>query len=875
MIAAHSIGLIVCIYMLYILLSKKGRQINSFIIMAIILNCFLLIGYSFELLATSPEEMLISIQLGYIGKCFIGASLLTGIGRYYNWKYKKYTMLFVWGMGMLGFVIILTARFHNFYYTSVELVWHKGHAFCKLGKAPFYYIFMCYILGLFLYFILRCVLYRRIIKSRTERRVMGILIVGSVIAIIGVTGSLCFSDYYDFCPLIFAIYSTIFLYCVIKYSLFDTVDAAVYQMAAENSQAILVTGENGNLIYANEAAHQIFEWITDKGMEAEEVAEGIRKNFLSGQSECNLSGRDYQIAVSEVTDGLNVQGYTITLVDITQMKNHASELENLSRKANEANRAKNHFLARMSHEIRTPINTILGMNEMILRESRSKEILEYAENIKEAGRGLLIIINDILDFSKIESGKMEVISAHYETAVVINDISNMIEVKAEEKGLQFCLQVDKNIPSVLYGDDVRIRQIILNLLTNAVKYTHEGKVILRIGGCYRGEDRYVLHVEVEDTGIGIYEEDKQKLFDSFQRLDEGRNRSIEGTGLGLPIVQQLLSMMGSGIQIESEYGKGSRFYFDLEQRVTNTEPVGNLQKSFEKKRKNSLISRVSFAAPEARVLVVDDSRMNLEVFRGLLKDTHMEIDTAESGKEALDKICTRKYDLIFMDHMMPEMDGLETYEILKDLWKNSPEKVKTQKDIPIIVLTANAIAGAREAYLEKGFTDYMSKPIEYRALEQMILSYLPAKMIRYIETTPVEQNQPELTGDYKPLEVEEKFRNLEEYGIDLQQGYRYMRGNWETYEEILSIYFRELPDKLARLSCYQKQNDMKNYCIDVHTLKSTSKSVGAVALAELARKHEEASRQGNSDYVWKHFKELCMECERLLEAGVRFKDVKK
>lgn len=875
MIAAHLIGLAVCIYMLYILLSRKGRQINAFIIMAIMLNCFLLIGYSYELLATSVEEMLIAIQLGYIGKCFIGASFLTGIGRYYNWQYKKHTMPFVWGMSMIGAVVILTAKYHKFYYTSIELVWHNGHAFCKLGKAPFYYIFLGYILGLFIYFTYRCILYRRIVRAQTEKRVLGIVIAGSVAAIIGVTGSILFSDYYDFSPLIFGVYSMVFLYCMQKYSLFDTVDTAIYQVAAENSQAILVIGENDNLIYANKTAHRLFDWITDKETDSGTITESIRKNFLSGQSECRMGDRDYQITVSEVTDGLSVLGRTITLADITQMKRHTLELEMLSQKANEANRVKTSFLARMSHEIRTPINTILGMNEMILRESRSKEIIGYAENIKDSGRILLNIINDILDFSKIESGKMEIICNHYKTAEIIHDVVNMIEVEVEQKNLTFCLEAAEDIPSVMYGDSVRIQQVILNLLTNAVKYTHEGTVTFRIGGAYTGTDRYTLHVEVEDTGIGIKEEDIQNIFDFFHRIEAEKNRNIEGTGLGLNIAQHALQMMGSRIQIESRYGKGSKFYFDLEQTVVDRKPVGNLHRKIKESRLGGWSLGVSFVAPRARVLVVDDNRMNLEVFKGLLKDTQMQIDTADDGKTALERLCAESYDMVFMDHMMPEMDGLETYEKLKDMWKNCPEEVKTPETTPVIVLTANAIAGVREMYLEKGFRDYMSKPVDYASLEQMIVRYLPGQKVRHPEERTGTEGLSQLSGQIHPQNMDEKFKMLEEYGIDLEEGLHHMRGNLDTYEEILHIYFRELPDRLARLSCYRKQNDMKNYCVDVHSLKSTSKSVGALAIAQLAKLHEEESRRGNSAYIEEHFDELCLECEKLLQAGMRFKDMEK
>ena len=409
-------------------------------------------------------------------------------------------------------------------------------------------------------------------------------------------------------------------------------------------------------------------------------------------------------------------------------------LKDAADEAVQATQAKSQFLAQMSHEIRTPINAVLGMNEMILRESEDEDICEYSENIQSAGKTLLTLINSILDFSKIEDGKMEIIPVQYDTLNLISDLVNMISDKAEKKDLLLELQIDQMLPYTLYGDDVRVRQIIVNLLTNAVKYTREGTVTLVIQKQNVADDflrcncegteqlqDMILHVEVIDTGIGIRKEDMGKLFESFQRLDEEKNHNVEGTGLGIAIVQSLLKMMGSTLQVESEYGKGSRFSFDLKQRIVDDTPIGDyaIQKHAIRKEERGYLY-----APEAKILIVDDNEMNLKVASGLLKRSCVKIDTALNGMECIRMVEKKQYDIIFMDHMMPEMDGIETMKALK---QGGSLPVSTK----IIVMTANAIAGVKDQYLEAGFDDYLSKPIAVDALEKTLVEYLPDEKVGF------------------------------------------------------------------------------------------------------------------------------------------------
>ena len=422
------------------------------------------------------------------------------------------------------------------------------------------------------------------------------------------------------------------------------------------------------------------------------------------------------------------------------MTKMTSELLEMAKKAEASNQAKSAFLSSMSHEIRTPINAVLGMDEMILRESNEDNVIGYANDIMSAGHSLLGIVNDVLDFSKIEAGKLSIIPVEYEFSSVINDLYTVIRKRALDKGLELKLDIDPSIPSVLYGDEIRLKQVVTNILTNAVKYTEEGSVTLTVKRVSREKEAFsdgsechgnacfarpvYLFVEVKDTGIGIKEEDMKKLFNPFERMDENRNRTIEGTGLGLNITESLLNLMESELSVESVYGEGSAFSFTIKQGISRDEPVGDIKSRLERSREKKKYA-ARFTAPFASILVVDDTRMNLDVIKNLLKKTRMSIDTAESGQEALSCVREKEYDIIFLDHRMPNMDGVECLKRMKEMEDNK------SADAPVISLTANAISGAREFYLTSGFSDYLTKPIDPAKLDDILIRYLPKEKVRF------------------------------------------------------------------------------------------------------------------------------------------------
>ncbi len=496
-------------------------------------------------------------------------------------------------------------------------------------------------------------------------------------------------------------------------------------------------------------------------------------------------------------------------------------------RARAASEAKSSFLANMSHEIRTPINAVLGMNEMILRESKNKRILDYAHNIEGAGRTLISLINDILDFSKIESGSMEIVETEYDLSSVINDVVNMIRLKVQQKGLDFQIKVDPDLPDALYGDGMRFRQIMVNILNNAVKYTPHGSITLELTGRLQEKDRLLLKASVTDTGIGIKEEDLGKLFRKFQRFDISQNQSIEGSGLGLAITYNLLQIMHGEIEARSVYGKGSTFTVTLPQKIMRRDAIGDFRRRYQMNVREQSAYHESFRAPEARILVVDDTPVNHTVLKELLKKTQLVIDCAYSGKECIDMVQHDAYDLIFLDYRMPEMDGIETLHVMKALDNRLNEKT------PVVALTANAVAGARENFLREGFDDYMIKPVESQKLEEMLIHYLPSDKVHLVSVQDEEE---------EALAAEETSWMDRLGDLDTETGLKNC-GSEDGYLSVLKIYYDGLKKKADDIQTTYDTGDWENYTIQVHSLKSSSRVIGAAELGEMAAELEKAGNE--------------------------------
>lgn len=519
--------------------------------------------------------------------------------------------------------------------------------------------------------------------------------------------------------------------------------------------------------------------------------------------------------------------------------------------AMEANQAKSIFLANMSHEIRTPINVMLGMNEMILRESASKEIVQYAESVEKAGRYLLSLINNILDITRIESGKLDITEEKFELRQLIQEIWMIGTKQAEAKKIDFVIEAEEELPKYLTGDVLHTKQVILNLISNAVKYTEEGRVTLEINA---SGDQIIF--SVKDTGIGIRKEDMDTLFDMFTRVDMKRHRNIEGSGLGLTIAKELCEQMGGQIYAESIYGKGSRFTVCLPLKSTGEEKIGKW--NFEESKKVSE-DRKRFIAPKAKVLIVDDSQQNLQVLASLLQRTSMQLDKAGSGLECIEKVRSKKYHLIFLDYMMPEMDGMETFHKLRD--------EENGQEVPIIAITADVSTGIRQKFLSEGFADYLSKPVMWDRLEEILLQFIPANLISR-EKDAREEWQIE---EKQILELKQK---MKQWDIELSEGLRLLSGSISQYRRLAELFVEYyVPNKEQLIQSFERlqqtQNEIKNMTGLLHTLKSNARAIGAIELYELSFTMEKKGKLQDVNYINKAIPLLFFEWERVVQ-GICF-----
>ncbi len=580
----------------------------------------------------------------------------------------------------------------------------------------------------------------------------------------------------------------------------------------------MVVGHGQAEIYAHEGRGGIL----NTALIAVGMREGEAKELSTDVEECTCP-YDHPSQIIPLSTRL------ATFLDIT-----AQDLKAMATEAKKANVAKSQFLSNMSHEIRTPINAILGMDEMILRECKDAAILEYAENIRHAGNSLLGLVNDILDFSKIEAGKMDIIPVEYDLSSMLNDLVNMSRNRAEKKGLRFIIEASEDIPSILFGDEIRLKQVITNILTNAVKYTEKGTVTLSVDYERQDDEDILLQIRVTDTGIGIKEHDIPKLFNAFERLEEERNRAVEGTGLGMNITQRLLSLMGSRLNIASTYGKGSVFSFAVAQKVMNWDPMGNFEDAYHRMMNRREEYKESFTAPKAKILVVDDTAMNITVMKGLLKQTRVQIHAAESGYECLHMVTKEHYDLIFLDHRMPGIDGIETLQRMKAL----PENLN--RETPVISLTANAVSGARRIYIDAGFQDYLTKPIHSGHLEALMIKYLPRDKV-HLGSAPEEPSEEEAAT------VDAKIPSwlTETEGLDTKQGVLYC-GTVPTYLGALKVFAEGIQTGAKEIQRYFDHQEWKSYTVKVHALKSTAKLIGAKELSDRAKRLEDA---GNNGYL--------------------------
>lgn len=712
--------------------SREQKLMEYFLVGALIQN----IGYLLEVTAPTMEAALVAVKMQYMGSLVMPVCYCYFIFMYCFADAPLKLLRFLAVIDAALFVMVLTCDYHNIFYRQVE--WQttpEGHSYLYLVYGPGYVVFMFFAI-LFPYIMSLCTLIRARARKGEDvvDRKYGLILLLSLLPIVALyTYVMKLTRAYDFTPMVTGAVLSSVAILVWSRRVYDFGSLASGALLNGMGDGVVALDEKKRVVNYNPAAAAIFQELNSHAIgrtAAEipnfpEIVEGEE-----AQNEFLLKDRFYQSHVEHISDRFGVlKGYVVVILDVTEMRNRIEEIRQVRIQAEQANKAKSEFLANMSHEIRTPMNAIVGLSDIIMEESKGRKVYGYACDIKSASKNLLALINDILDLSKVEAGKMELVSNDYHIKTVVDEVINMMEGAASKKGILLKCEYDMSIPSRYRGDDGRVRQILINLLNNGLKFTKEGYVKLSVSGApgeKLGTER--LHMEVRDTGCGIKAEDLEKIFENFSQVDARQNRSVEGTGLGLSISRRLVELMGGNIRVESVYGEGTTFILEIIQEIVDQKPLSEAPEETIKEAEELQL----FVADNYRVLVVDDNLVNRKVARGFLRPYGFVIEEAAGGREAVEKVKETKYDMIFMDHMMPEMDGIEAVQIIRtDCGENGTLPV-------IIALTANAMEGVREMFLQKGFQDFVTKPLDKKTLNVTLLKWIPKE--RRKESATWEEN---------------------------------------------------------------------------------------------------------------------------------------
>lgn len=812
------------------------------------------IGYLLELTAPTVDVALTAVKIQYIGSLTIPISYCHFMFNYCFEKAPTKLLKVLKIIDIFLFVLVFTCEFHNYFYRQVDWLYTAdGHGYLMLEYGIGHLIFMlCGLIipyTLTLYALIRvCIQKPDYAADRKYKLILGLSFV-PVVVLGSYIMKLTFA--YDLTPFILGLILSCVVILIWSRKVYDFSTLASGILLDSMSDGVIAIDNHKRIVSYNPAATGIFPELNASavGRHIEEL-DGFPRDILGedDREAFSINGSFYQGHVKQIVDKYGEsKGYVLLILDVTETRNYIEEIKQVREQAEQANIAKSAFLANMSHEIRTPMNAIVGLSDIIMEQSRGRKVYGYACDIKSSSRNLLALINDILDLSKVEAGKMELIETKYHVKSLVNEVLSMMDIVASQHGLMLFSEFDMSIPCRYLGDEGRIKQILINILNNAVKFTKEGHVKIFVAG-KQGETPDTEHLvfRIEDTGCGIKEEDIEGIFENFRQLDSKRNRSVEGTGLGLSITKRLVELMQGTIALESVYGEGTTFIVEIPQKIADTRPLSEIPEVEAPKEK--LLE--PFTAQNCKILVVDDNIINRRVARSLLQTYGVEIAEAESGMSAIELVKTTKYDIIFMDHMMPGMDGIETVQHIRtDCGDNGSLPV-------IIALTANAMEGVRETFLTNGFQDFITKPIDRKTLHKTLLKWIPEQ-----DRTPggewIDKLQSSNSnyGEFQDIIIE---------GINTDEVAEHHSASIEEYIDLLHLYCLDGKRKLALLRRLWEEKDYKTYGIEVHGLKSASANVGAMHVSNRAREQEKAVNRGDITFVDSHAEKLLTEYEEQL-----------
>lgn len=831
---------------LFLLLNGDGAREQKLLIMILCGSLVQNVGYLLELIAPTVEAAMTAVTVEKVGSAFTPLCYCWFIYIYCSVTPPKRLLRILCAVSFLSLPSVMFNWYGLFYKEVQWVACADGFHYVGLTYGPLYVFFL--IAHTIIPYTLCIYTLTKAIGEHSSRQLKRqywtILAISSLPVIVLAAYIFKIVNVFDFTPVTLTISMSMVVIVIWSRRNYDFRHLAAEKVLESMGDGVIALDDHDRLVSYNRAAANIFTGLSaHKRGENIRVVEGFREEMLNNDipQSFSINGQHYESHSKHIIDeNGKIQGCVILILDMTDIKSYINEIKRVRRQAEKASIAKSEFLANMSHEIRTPMNAIIGLNDVIMEECGDTEIYAYAKDVQSAAKNLLTIINDILDLSKVEAGKMELVYVNYYIKVMADEIIGIMDMAASQKGLILKYECDQTIPCRYCGDDGRIKQILLNILSNAIKFTKKGYVRAYITGKPgKDEDEELLTFCVEDTGCGIREEDLGKIFEDFRQVDSKRNRSVEGTGLGLAIVKQLVELMKGTIQVESNYGEGTTVTITIPQKIVDRQSVSEMQELPQAEHKVSDM----FTAPGVKVLIVDDNVINRKVARGFLKNYGFDLTEAESGPEAIGRVRLERYDLIFMDHMMPDMDGVEAAEIIRrDCGENGTSPV-------MIALTANAMEGMRERFLEHGFQDFIAKPLDRKELNQLLMRWVPEK---YRQTEEVQEES-------KPLDPEV----IQIEGVDMNAVMQYYSGDEEGFVELLDLYCIDGKRKTELLRDVV-ETDILRYQIEVHGLKSASANIGAMEVSAMARAQENAAVQGDRELISRQFPLLMAEYEKLL-----------